>query len=388
MIFNSGSNLSPKVFLRIGNVEVDYARITGVELDLCVNEHDLLTIRMNGIPSKAITDYISAPIEFTLSSGPGRSQNFYGYVLYVEPEYSSSSPIVNEAMFYTAKIVCFGASVSMKNTTSRVWGSTTIYRVAQELAEKYEFSLSCIKDPFVIPNLVQSNESDWEMLVRVCETYGYSMTTHGTHLNIWDPFRSIGRRQSYEALIPQNAYSGPIPGGILEFKGTFGQLTPEGESYRYEVTSLDDAGRIVTVSEAGMDTVPSWSGYATPSAYTSNLSANPSSVEEAEKIIEAERKKNFPFNAEVRISAGAGVIPGGVVTVNGYESNFEGVWYVTKVKHTIGGSSYYTDLLVSRDYNLTESFFVTPTTLAETPPESQYRDNKWVTTQQKVDLYV
>jgi hypothetical protein len=388
MIINSGSLLSPRVYLEIGNVEVNYFSVAQIELDLCVNQHDTLTILMNGIPSKAITDYVNAPVRFSINSGPGRTHEFVGYILYVEPEYSSSAPIVNQTMFYSAKIVCFGASVSMKSTRSRVWGATTIYKIAQEIAARYRFSLSVIRDEFVIRNAVQANESDWEFLVRLCETYGYSMTVHGTHMRIWDPFKAIGRRASFERLVPQNEYAGPTPGAILNLKGTFGYLTPDGESYKYRVSSIDDNGSITIVSDPESGPVPSWSGYGETPQYISTLVDSAMSIGEGQKLIEAERKKNFAFNAHVQISAGAGIIPGGIVSVEGYEANFEGLWYVRDVKHSMGGSSYSTELLISRDYNTSGEFLVPPTTLEDLAPEASYVDNGWVASKQTVELYV
>lgn len=388
MIISSGSPLSPKVYLEIGNVEVNYFSINTVELDLCINKHDTLTIHLNGIPSKAITDYVNAPVRFLLSSGAGRSQEFVGYVLYVEPEYNSSAPIVNQSMFYSAKVVCFGASVGMKSTRSRVWGSTTLYKIAQEIAARYKFSISIVRDEFIIRNAVQANESDWEFLVRMCETYGHSMTVHGTHMSIWDPFQAIGRRPSFERLVPNNSYAGATPGGIIEFKGTFGYLTPDGESYKYKISTVDDNGTVVMVSDSETGPVPSWSGSGETPTYISTITDSATSIGEGQKLIEAERKKNFAFNAHVVIAAGSGIVPGGIVSVEGYESNFEGLWYVRDVKHTVVGSSYSTELLISRDYNTSGEYIIPPTTLDSLPPESVFIDNSWVASKQTVDLYV
>ena len=388
MIINSGSPLSPSISLTIAGVEVDYTMVVGLELDLCTNEHDVLTIQLNGIPSKAITDYINIPVRMRISSGGGRSHEFVGYILYVEPVYDASAPIVNETMFYTAKLVCFGASVGMKDTQSKVWGSTTIYKIAKELAAKYKLSLSVLRDEFVIPNAVQANESDWEFLSRLCDTYGYSMSMHSTHLSVWDPYQAIGRRASYEVLLPQNEYSGPTPGGIIYFKGTFGYLTPDGESYKYAMNTLVDDGSVVKVTDQSASTSESWSGYGETPLYTSTLDGLAVSYGEAEKLIKAEKRKNFPFNAEVHIYSGAGIVPGGVVSVEGYRSNFEGLWYVKSVRHIIGGTTYYTVLHIARDYNTTGEFLIPPVSLAATPPDSAYVDATWVAEKQMVDIYV
>lgn len=388
MIFNTGSHLSPTISLEIGDVEVNYVSVTTVELDLAANKHDMLSIHMNGIPSKAITDYISAPVRFSITNGPGRSQTFVGYVLYVEPTYNASAPIVNQTMFYSAKIVCIGASVVMKNVSSRVWGSTNIYRIAQEMSNKYKFSLTCFKDSFEIRNAVQANESDWEFLLRMCETYGYSVTVHGTHMSIWDPFQAIGRRPSFERLTPQNAYAGPTPGAIVDFNGTFGYLTPEGKSYKYRISTVDDNGVSTTVSDPGSGVVESWSGKGETPLYTSTINGIATTIGEGQKMINAKRRKHFAFNATAKILAGAGTVPGGVVSVEGYESNFEGLWYVREVKHHVSKMGYFTDLLISKDYNTSNDYIIPPTTLYTSAVESKYTDGSWVAETQTVELYV
>lgn len=388
MIFNTGSHLSPKISIEIGNVEVNYVSITTINLELTSNKHDTLTLHMNGIPSKAITDYVGAPVRFSISNGPGRSQQFVGYVLYVEPSYNSSAPIVNESVFYSAKIVCLGASIVMKSARSRVWGATTIHKVAQEIASTYEFSLSCFKDSFVIRNAVQSNESDWKFLTRLCDLYGYSMTVHGTHMSVWEPFQSIGRRPSLDRLVPTTAYSGPNPGTILKLDGTFGYLTPDGESYKYRISSIDDTGNVSTVSDPIEGPVDSWSGTGETPSYISTITDIASSVGEGQKMLDAKRRKNFAFNAHVTVSAGAGNVPGGIVLVEGYKADFEGPWYVQSVHHHISKSGYFTEMHISRDYN-TSGTYVTPSVdIASNPPESNYVDNKWVASKQLVDLYV
>lgn len=388
MIINTGSPISPKVYFKINGVEVNYFSINKIVLELDVNKHDVLTFTMNGIPPRAITDYIGAAVDVSVGSGFGRRQSFCGYVMYVEPEYDSAAPVVNSSVFHTAKIVCFGASLTMKGAKQRIWKNTTIYKVANELADTYGFSLECIKDDYVIPRIVQATESDWEFLVRICETYGYSVTVHGTHMAIWDPFKAIGHRRSYEKLIPASSYSGPKPGSITSMHGTFGQLTPDGESYKYQITSIDANGAVVTTVDNYTNPSSSFSGKATEPTYISKVAESAVSVAEAEKFIGAIKRKNFPFNAHVRVSAGAGNVPGGVVELAGYNSNFEGMWYIKSVKHTIVSGDYFTDMSISKDYNTSNEYLVPPTSLPQLQPDPMFVNNQWKSSLKKVTLYV
>lgn len=388
MIINGTGPLAPKVYFRINEVEVNYFSIGKIELELNINKHDILTFTMSGIPPKAITDYIGAAVDFSLNSGSGRRQDFKGYVMYVEPEYEHKAPVVNASVFHTAKIVCFGASIVMKGAKQKVWKETTIYKIASELSDDHGFSVDCIKDEFTIPRIVQATESDWEFLVRVCNTYGYAMTVHGTHMSVWDPFKSIGYRRSFERLLASSSYSGPAPGSILSMHGTFGQLTPDGESYKYQITTMDSTGVVISVLDDYSSSDNSFSGLAQEPMYVSRVPESATSAAEAEKLIGAIKRKNFPFNATVKIVAGAGMVPGGIVEVAGYNSNFEGLWYIRGVKHNITTAEYNTDLYISKDYNTSNDYIVPPTSLPELPPDSIFINNKWRASVKKVKLYV
>ena len=388
MIVHSGNPLSPKVTVKINNVEVNYTSITKLVIDLAANKHDVVYLHIAGIPPKAITDYIDAAVSVTVTLGPGRTTEFRGYVLYLEPEAISGSSIVNNSPFQLTRIVCFGASVDMKGTKTRVWENASVVTIAKEMADVYGFSLDVIDDGFKIPRIVQAKQSDWEFLNKFCSTYGYLISVNGTHMHIWDPFKAIGRRPSYEVLTAPISSANTSPGSILKFNGTFGYLTPEGVSWNYSVDSIDDSGKIVTSTGDHTDPEFSWSGVGHESKYSSALHSSALSVGEAQKLVAAEIRKKLPFNAVVEANSTIGTIPGGIVKIEGYKSNFEGLWYVKTVRHTIGGASCVTTLNISRDFNVTSEYIVPPTELAEQAPDSKYVNNKWQSSIERVNVYV
>jgi phage protein D len=385
MIVKSGNPLSPSVSFSLNGVEVNYSSITRMSLDLGVNKHDVLTLIMDGIPHKAITDYEGAAVQFKISSGQGRTQEFNGYVMYVEPEHAIDAPLINGSAFYTAKIVCFGASVSMKTVRQKVYENTKIYKIAQDIARENKFSLDVIQDEFVIPRAVQASESDWEFLNKICLRYGYSFTVHGTHMRVWDPFQAVDKKPSFELLTPVTAISDGVPGSIIRMTGTFGTLTVDGNSYRYQLTSLDNSGTLSTNYEKGQ--VTTWSGDTETPKYSTIIPDSATSIAEARKMIDAERRKTFPYNARVDVVAGAGIVPGGIVEISGYKSDIDGLWYVKSVRHNIGGTTYTTELEVGKDRNTYTIFTTAPTTLYATAPEAVFVDNEWRASQNKVVLY-
>ena len=386
MIINSGNPLSPKTYVSINGVEVNYRSIQTMSLHLSTNKHDVLIITMAGIPPKAITDYIDAAVEMGVSSGQGRRQDFRGYVLYVEPESDSRGALVNSSPFQVAKIVCFGASLSLMGKKQRIWDGVGIKDIASELCSNYHLSLDVIDDGFVLPRLAQAGESDWAFLVRICEKYGYSVTVHGTHMHIWDPYKAIGRRPSFERLIPLISVAKPRPGGILKLEGSFGYLTPDGYSTEFEMSIVDNTGASTKLLSSYLDTT--WSGTTLRSKFHSALVESAQTVEEGEKLMEAKRKNTFPFTARAQVSAGAGIVPGGIVEISGYNASFEGLWYVTDVEHIIGGTTYYTNLTLGKDFNTTTTYVIPPVELAQKAPDAKFVSGEWRAVSERVNAYV
>lgn len=388
MIFKSQNKLSPSLVVELDNVAVNYSSIHSISLHLEENKHDVAVITMNGINPKAITDYIDAAVRIQASIGPGRSVEFCGHVLYIEPESNSYSRIINESIFQSAKIVCFGVSVSMKSTTTRVWENANTISIAKDLASKYSFSAEIVKDNFVIPRLMQTKQSDWEFLTEFCKKYGYAATVNGTHLRVWDINKAIGKQYSFEVLSSPIRMTNLQPGSILKLSGTFGYLTPEGKSYNYSVESIDDSGKVIKTTGETRDSSMMWSGINRPTKYNSSLVVSSNSVYESEKIIEANFKSKLPFNVRVEVAAALGTVPGGIVSIEGYDSRFEGFWYVRSVEHQIVGSNCTSILKIAKDFNTTNSAIIPPVESSELPPRSRFVNKQWRASVERFSTYV
>lgn len=388
MIFQSPNPLSPKVTIEFDGVAVDYKSIHSINLSLEENKHDVAVVTLNGIPPKAITDYIDAGVIITASIGPGRDITFCGYVTYVEPESTTYASVINNSVFQKARVVCFGSSVAMKSTVTRVWENVSTVTLAKTLASKYSFSLEVFKDQFALPKIIQTKQSDWEFLTSFCKKYGYAVTVHGTNMRIWDINKALGRRQSFEVLSTPKSVNDLQPGSIIKFSGTFGYLTPEGKSYNYSVESIDNSGKIAKTTGRTSDSSLMWSGVGKPTKFNSSLTVSSNSVYESEKIIEASFKNALPFNARVETAAALGTVPGGVVLIEGYSSNFEGFWYVRGVEHEILGSNCISRLKLSKDFNTTNDAVFPPSEISESHPTPKFIEKTWRASVEKVSVYV
>lgn len=387
MIAKSNSPLSPDVMITINGVEVDYTSIYSFTLSLDENMHDMCTIRMRGIPPRAITDYIDAAVRVSLSSGPGRTQEFCGYVAYIEPTSETRQGLINGSPFQDADIVCLGASMVMKGHKSRVWENTSLSLIAQKMAKDYDFSLDVQVDPYAYPRIVQKAESDWEFLVRVARLCGARVSLHGTHLWIWDPYKALGRQRSYERLTTVRNRMDAVPGVILSFDGSFGLMSPDGQSTKFTLAALDKSGTIVSVSSNTVDS-GSWTGAGHRSKFENFVPGTPQNTREAIKALEVADKETFAFNATVEVTAGAGIVPGGVVEVSEYNADFDGLWYVSSVKHHMGASQYITELGIGRDFTTTNEFSIPKVTTHTQQPDPTFKNNRWMSTNKRVKKYV
>jgi len=387
MIAKSNNPLSPDIVITLNDVEVDYTSIVGFTMSLDENMHDMCSITMRGIHPKAVTDYIDAPVRVSISSGTGRSQEFCGYVSYVETTSTTRDGLVNNSPFQVANIVCLGASMLMKGDKSRVWEDTSLSLIAQRLALDYGFSLDVQISSYTYPRIVQKAESDWEFLVRVARLYGARVVVHGTHMRIWDKFKALGRRPSFERLTTIRNQMDAVPGSILSFDGSFGFVSPDGYSANFQVAALDKSGAITSISSdaAGLS---SWTGKPHLSKFTNFVPGTSQNVQEAIKAVEAEDKETFAFNAIVEVTAGAGIVPGGVVAVDEYNSNFDGLWYVNSVVHKMGSSLYTTELTIGRDFNTTNSYKIPPVELHKEPPSPVFKTGEWKASSKRVTKYV
>jgi hypothetical protein len=83
-----------------------------------------------------------------------------------------------------------------------------------------------------------------------------------------------------------------------------------------------------------------------------------------------------------------GTVPGGIVLLEGYKSNFEGFWYVRGIEHEIVGSNCMSRLRISKDFNTTNEAVSPPAELPVTPPSPKFVAGSWRSSVEKVDMYV
>lgn len=389
MIFKSQFPGSPDTSVVISGVSVDYTSIESVRVDLHEGLHDYAEIVFVGLPPRAITDYIGAPVYISIAGSPASICSFFGYVSFVEPEMVTRRGLVNNSPVQRARVGCMSASFDMTNEKNRVWENISLPNLVSKIADEYNYSYSVPEDHFTWGRLLQNRKSDWALLKDACHSIGYYITTNGTHIHVYDPYKAIGRQMPYVELTSVRGSDGSAtyyPGRIMEFTGTFGDITREGKFRKIELVGVDSFGSVVT-AEAG-DDVYTKLGEKVEPRYKDQVGTNTSSVEMLNRYAEGAARGQYPFNATASVTGVANVVPGSVALINNYDSDFDGYWLVQGVRHMVTRSNYVTELDMVTDSTSRARPTVDPVAAFVQPPEPRLTNNRWESTTVFEDVYV
>ena len=260
-------------------------------------------------------------------------------------------------------------------------------KLVKTIANRYNFSYSVPNNNFVIPSIDQSSKSDWEVLVSTAKKLGYYVTVTNTHISVYDPFSSYYRALPPTTLNSLDSDGGNErkPGNILEFKGTFGDVTPHGSSHNYVIKTLDTKGNNVEYSTK--DNVGSGLGKKVNRRFTQEITMNAVSKEALRQYADGYIKQSIPLHADVTVLGISTVFPGSIVAVDKYQSEFDGYWFVEEVRHVINTDHYLTHLHIK-----TDSINTTPINIGsgknyKKNPGSRLVNSTWITEKEFAYVY-
>jgi phage protein D len=383
MISKQAVGLSPTLNISINGVPVDYLAINEVEMSLEVNMHDMLMIRLSGIPPRALLEYRNRPVFCSMDLGAGYYQEFFGYVIDTQVTNIASGGTVNGSPFQDARLICLGTSYEMRGGTSRVWKHRKLSDVVLSFALKYKFSAAIPFDPIVLDPMLQDNESDWQFVIKYATTLGYDTTMHGTHLHVFDPYKAYSRRISYNRLRTSKQIRAGVaaqPGQIANISVTMGEHHPDGVYKDTTITVHQDDNTVYEVSLGKLK------GLTKPARFSNRLRDSVDTYQQAKRAIDVESKATYDYTADLVVMGIPGCKPGGIVEIDSYDTDeTDGLWYVQSVKHKLHSSAFLTELRVVRNIN-SELVPASVQSLAR-PPSSQLVSDQWVPVKRTTDVY-
>ena len=387
MIITNTASDSAIITVDIEGGTVPTTQIGNVELTFSENKHDIATVTYGGFPGMAVVAYKGLPVRITIGNNEANIIEFTGYVAYVEVESLTRMGTVNDSLIQMAKVVCFGSSYQMKPLRNTTYSKKTIKQLTESIAAKYNFSYSVPNNNYVFPVISQQGISDWELLVNTATQIGYSVTAHNTHLSVYDPFSFYVKSAPITILRTLEADEGreKTPGNIYEFNGFFGDITPQGEAVDWTLKSLDNLGKESKVSST--QSTPSGLGTKLPSRFTHELTINTTSKASLEQYVRKYNRDSYGMTAVVKVVGISTAMPGRLVLIDSYNSEFDGYWLIEEATHHLNEKHYITTLKIK-----TDSINRTPLTLIKeapfkNPPPSKLSNSLWKATTEEAYVY-
>lgn len=293
----------------------------GATLLLTEAQHDSLVLDLVSDAVTVITAYPSAPVTVDLVHS-GQRIIFYGYL-------DMAQPAVVAAVAPQNKVFLMGTTHVMRTSTARSWTMQWPTTIAQEVLRPYKLGLEMDSSEHPVDFLSQAQgESDWQLLCRLADTIGYSLSSAAGIVRMTDPTvelrRSVNRDYTSIALPRPNGQS-----NVSVFKVT-STTTPTGSDYRDTIMKgVDNLGQAftyrTTFEQATKDIDPE---FTVLSAKTFTCLGD--AVLEAKRIRQQAR---FTKMAQAGITGYLPAQPGRYVNVIDSDGIYNGWWYCTDVQY-------------------------------------------------------
>lgn len=286
------------------------------------------------------------PVDFEIKDPKG-VKKFYGYVHHVEPNKTPGSDNVT--------VVVIGASYVFKQARQEIYNNITASNLAIAIAKKHNFSYGVTPHPRVYPQISQSGQSDWQLLVKIARQCGYSLRVENTELYFKPLDEDFLTYKSEAPRFYMNDANNPAGSTIYSFKPIIG-----------ETLGFDDAGGAksatavsgITLSESESSfavtrqkvdvpmrtsrTEEFFDRYDTSTVVTDYASA----VYEAEA---ADLLTRYPYRASVEVLGNTALRPNMPVYLEGVGADYSGYWTILESEHVINNRVYTTKLIVGID---------------------------------------
>lgn len=272
--------------------------------------------------------------------------NFYGYVHHLEPNKTPGSDNVTVAVI--------GASFVFKQPSQAIYKDTTASALAIKIATKYGFSYAVTPHPRVYPQIAQSGQSDWQLLVRLARQCGYSLRAENTELYFQPLTENFNRFKSEAKRFYMNDANDPTGSTIYSFNPIIGETLgfADGTKSATAVTGIDllgDSNNIFNVTKQ-KDNTTIRRKY--QESFFDNFKSDTTALDFSSAYYEAEAYDlltMFPYRAEVEVLGNTELKPMMPVYLEGLSRDYSGYWIVLETTHVITNAVYTTKMTVGVD---------------------------------------
>lgn len=332
-------------------------------------QHELAYLTFNEWDSSI--DYIKpgVPVDFQIKEPNGVKQ-FYGYVHHVEPHKTPGSDNVT--------VVVIGASFVFKQALQEVYTNTSASDLAIAFAKKHNFAYSVTSHPRIYPQIAQSGQSEWQLLVRLARQSGYSLRAENTELYFKPLDEDFTLFKDEAPRFYMNDANNPEGSTIYSFKPIIS-----------ETLGFDDAGGSKSATAvSGIDLKNNEKAFLVARQKTDvsvrknrqdeffdrfdSMTVTTDVVSATYEAEAADLLTRYPYRASVEVLGNTALKPDMPVYLEGVGADYSGYWTILEAEHVIDNLVYTTKLIVGIDSLGKANIWKDGTSLA-TPPRPELR---------------
>lgn len=322
--------------IRIGDeaVNLTASELKQVDIGNVEGSHEYARITTQLTKTK-IDRYVNKRISFTYGRR-SRQMKFYGYVVSITPNQDYQQDTVVD-------IDCLGPTWVMQSGMPRLERNITAPNLFASVVTSSKYRLGAQVDyhEYLWPALAQSDESDWEFLLTLAMRVGYAVYNYQGVVRLVRPLRILQETPVFQSYIRADDVLDPTR-SLLEWEATTQSLKLR-ENIKPAFGYFD--GTVAATS-------PQVEG--APQRIRTDTPIRDRQMAAAYQQAWDNRIDYWNQQAVARINGDAKVVPGTniAVQISGVQAganDYDGVWMVRGVQHSLTHSTFQTQLDLARD---------------------------------------
>jgi hypothetical protein len=302
------------------------------ELVVLRHEYQMDTARVTlKVSYEDIVKYISAGSPLLVRWGSTlRFDEFVGYVHSFRP--------VTDGITKRTEILCISAAYPMFNESGRTYTNVGIHNVAQEIGDTYRFQVETDPHPYVHDQILQRSDSDWSLLARLADQWGYVLLMDGVTL-VFRPLKDILEENYRYSFTAKTSIAGTLDplANVISFEESYSATGKE----PLTATVMHGVDPLSVEMISQTDIVPVESVFKeidSSQSVTSNL--------EGELRVSG-TDRQFPYEARATMRAAYRRKPFDVYRI--FNDNKYRTWVVRSVRHVVTGGDYLSEMVLGSD---------------------------------------
>ena len=326
-----------------GRTPVWGPRLNGEDLDISVTEiavtmtegqHDATIMSCVSSTLENTEDMLDMPFSFYFGVPPN-TELLQGYITDISNEQGSQGSL-------SFSMTILGATKAMFDGSPHFWAGRSVTSATNELVTSNWLGFGGHPHTFLWPALAQTEESDWEMTVKLAKKAGWSVFSRYGVVLLYDPNKLFRETGSYTRLVSNNTDLGSTDRNLIEFQASeFSKMTQDNLGARIGYFNDND---VRTIEQPG-----EFKGYTQETEIV--LTSQP----EAQAVIDGlnVRLDSWAENGVARVWGDADLFPGQCVDVvttreKYVYTKYDGKWLIRGVGHKADNQSFQTVLYLTR----------------------------------------